>query len=669
MTPPADVNRDERILVLAPTGNDARLAANFLQNAGLVVEICRNVPELLRQLANGCGALLLAEETLSVDVVPLFTAALARQPSWSDLPIGLVTSGGELSQQHLERLRAFGQNANVTLLERPFRPMTLVRTFEVALRTRRRQYQFRDLLSEVQTNGARIRRILEQTAVGIAETDLTGRFTLVNDRYCEIVRRSREQLLAMHMRDLVYPNDVNMSVERFQALIAGQMSSYVIEKRYIDPNGVAVWVQDHISGIRGHDDVICGITIASADITERKAAEEAAMRARDEAVAASRAKDAFVAALSHELRTPLNPVLLLASDGAQNPDYSAAARADFENIVRNVSLEARLIDDLLDLTRITQGKLTLERQRQDIHAILRDALSTVEADVRSRRIKLKLDLAASAPIVIGDAVRLQQIFWNVLKNAVKFTPIRGTIAVATRTELAPPRVVVTVTDNGVGMSPAELGRIFQAFAQGDHATDGGARRFGGLGLGLAISKSIVELHAGKITAHSEGRGTGATFTIELPLVASAIGAPAPDLAPPAAPAPTGESATSSGPRVLLVEDHDSTRNALMTLLTRRNFEVFPAGSVREALVIAGHVEIDLLVSDIGLPDGSGYDLMRDLRAVHGLRGIALTGYGMDQDIALSREAGFTAHLTKPVDVRSLDKALDLVKAPTTSNAH
>ena len=395
--------------------------------------------------------------------------------------------------------------------------------------------------------------------------------------------------------------------------------------------------------------------MASADITARKRAEQAAESARDEAVAASRAKDDFLAALSHELRTPLNPVLLLASEGANNPHYPPSARADFETITRNVTLEARLFEDLLDLTRITRRKLNLDLQILDFHESLRDALTTVEDDIKQRKITLRREFTAHPLMVSGDSVRLQQVVWNVLKNAVKFTPPGGSVTVVTR-RTDDRRAVVTVTDTGIGMSEDELARIFKTFAQGDHAAGSGAHRFGGLGLGLAISKTLTELHGGTITATSEGHDKGATFTIELPVTDTP--GPAPSVADARrSPANPPFEAEGAPIRILVVEDHEPTRIALTRLLVRRKFEVFSAASCAEASAIAARERVDLLLSDVGLPDGSGYDLMRELRLAHGLRGVALTGYGKDEDIAFSRDAGFTAHLTKPIDVRSLDKVL------------
>jgi CheY-like chemotaxis protein len=269
---------------------------------------------------------------------------------------------------------------------------------------------------------------------------------------------------------------------------------------------------------------------------------------------------------------------------------------------------------------------------------------------QQKKIALTQDFRAEEYVVSGDPVRLQQIFWNVLKNAVKFTPEAGKITVKTFAKNG--AIFIEIIDTGIGMNAAELKRVFNAFAQGDHA-EGGSHRFGGLGLGLAISQKLAELHSGVIQAASAGRDQGATFTIRLPLCAAADrkdGLKDSVL-------PKDFQKLARGNRILLVEDHEPTRTALAQLLTRRNFEVLTAASVLEALELAAKNKIDLLISDIGLPDGSGYTLMGELRKLYGLNGIALTGYGMDEDVAHSQKAGFVAHLTKPVRIQSLDSAL------------
>jgi PAS domain S-box-containing protein len=417
-------------------------------------------------------------------------------------------------------------------------------------------------------------------------------------------------------------------------------------------DGRLIEVMLTISPVKDGDGKVIGVSKIVRDITQQKHAERELKRIHQEVVAASRAKDDFLAALSHELRTPLNPVLLLASEAAEDSTLAPEIRAQFATIRNNVELEARLIDDLLDITSIAREKLPLNLQPADIHAVLHNALDTVSAEITQKQIVLSLDLQAERPTVFGDAVRLQQVFWNVLKNAVKFTPETEKISIATRAENG--EVAVTVTDTGIGMNAQEIERIFNAFAQGDHALNGRSHRFGGLGLGLSICKSLVALHAGSIQAASAGSGKGATFIIRLPLLKETHSEKT-KIPQPVLP---GDSKMALGDkRILLVEDHEPTRLALASLLTRRNYEVVSAASVAEARDHASKTKIDFLISDIGLPDGDGYSLMNELKKLYGLEGIALTGYGMEEDIARSHRAGFVTHLTKPIHVRALENAL------------
>ncbi len=384
----------------------------------------------------------------------------------------------------------------------------------------------------------------------------------------------------------------------------------------------------------------------------RLAAEAAKGRAED----ATRAKDDFLAALSHELRTPLNPALLLATSLAEDPELPAHVRDDINVIARGIALQARLVDDLLDITSITGGKLRLDLRPIDAHAALRHAYEILRADVRAQDIEVTHELAAPRHTIHADAVRLQQIFWNVLKNAVKFTPSGGAVTVRTANPAEKPETLqVEITDNGIGIEPEMLGRVFDAFIQEEH--DRG-HRFGGMGLGLAISHRLVELQNGRIEAESEGRGHGATFRIELPL--AEVETSTDDLPVAATPAATAASARN----ILLVEDHEQTRTTLMQLLRRRGHKVIGVGSMEAARAHAG--DCDLLISDLGLPDGDGYELMAELSHAHGLPGIALSGYGMEQDIAKSRASGFCAHLTKPVDIRTLDTAIAAAPHPVAA---
>lgn len=366
--------------------------------------------------------------------------------------------------------------------------------------------------------------------------------------------------------------------------------------------------------------------------------------AREEAEQANRAKDQFLAMLSHELRTPLTPVLLATTLLERSPDLPRHLCEQAQMIRRNVELEARLIDDLLDLTRVSRGKLQLNLTTTDVQEVLGRAVEICGAE---RGSDLVMELGAARHHVRGDPARLQQVFWNLMNNAAKFTPVGRRITIRSRNVEDDGVIEIDVSDTGVGIEPEILPRLFNAFEQGDSTR---ARRFGGLGLGLAITKALVEAHGGTVTARSGGLGMGATFTVRLPVVA-----PAPERG--LEPAEQGEQSMQKRARVLLVEDHDETLQVMAMLLTRLGHEVTTASTIKGALAAAGEKRFDLVISDLGLPDGLGYELMRSLGAGERLRGIALSGYGMSEDIRLSREAGFAEHLVKPVDLRKLEEAM------------
>jgi len=433
---------------------------------------------------------------------------------------------------------------------------------------------------------------------------------------------------------------------RAYAVRAFKRSGEVVVVLAVTENQPRAWTEDEM---RLLESVIARVW----PMVERARSEAALRIARDEALAASRAKDNFLATLSHELRTPLNPVLLLASEAAADARLPPAVRTDFETIVRNVTLEARLIDDLLDLTRIAHDKLTLNAVPLDAHGVLRHVLGTMRQEAREKRIELVTHLGAAASGVAADDARLQQVFFNVLRNAVKFTPAGGRIDVGTANPVERPGVLaIEISDTGIGLTAEELTRVFDPFAQGSSTEGTDGSHYGGLGLGLAIARRIAELHGGSLTGRSEGRGRGAIFCIELPLVPGRETTAVASVAMPA-----DDTSQAAPRRILLVEDHEPSRLALGRLLRNRGMEVVHAASVAEAVRCAGESSFDLVISDLGLPDGSGYDLLRTLRAAHGCRGIALSGYGAEADLARSREAGFLAHLTKPVEVGALDRAI------------
>jgi signal transduction histidine kinase len=382
-------------------------------------------------------------------------------------------------------------------------------------------------------------------------------------------------------------------------------------------------------------------------LTERAQVERQLKDARDEAEAASSAKDQFIAVLSHELRTPLTPVAMTAAALEMDPELPERFRMDLGMIRRNIDLETKLIDDLLDLSRVTSGKLALRMQPVSVHDLLVSSFAICKSDLQSKQIRFSTDLGAPNDHVVADAARLQQVFWNLIKNGVKFTPDGGTIEVNTRQ--LDGHLRIEVIDNGVGIPPPVLPRIFNAFDQGDLRTN---RQFGGLGLGLAISRAIVEVHGGKIAAESGGADRGSTFVIDLPTTHAELPRPSKPDRIVAAPPAEGRKW-----RVLLAEDHPDTARVLQRLLALSGYDVKHAPTVAGALELLDAEPFDLIVSDVGLPDASGYDLIRHVRQRSAIPAVALSGYGMDSDLERSRAAGFSEHLTKPVNFDLLQETM------------
>jgi PAS domain S-box-containing protein len=463
--------------------------------------------------------------------------------------------------------------------------------------------------------------------------------------------------------DIIFtPEDRHDGAPEREAAIALRDGRATNERWHVRKDGTRFWGSGAMMVMRDHHGPPLGLLKIMRDQTEEQETKQAleqsqaelmaalrsAEQAGAEAVAAGRAKDQFLATLSHELRTPLNPVLMIASEAVADPTLSPQVRSDFEVVRQNIELEARLIEDMLDISRITQGKLSLRREDVDLHQILRETVEMTRPGSAEKEIVPALKLNAMRSHVYGDPARLKQVFVNLLNNAIKFTPVAGSVVVETMNAEDKEEITVKVSDTGIGLTPDELTRVFHAFAQGSHAEEGGSL-YGGLGLGLAIVETLVVKHGGHVTATSPGRGLGATFTVDLPLGSGS----------------THRADTSGGGsghpmsvpkwRILLVEDHAHTRVALERMLIRRGHAVTVAGSKAEAHEAASRQTFDLLVSDIGLPDGDGYQLIGELRAVQtGLTGIALSGYGMENDVRRSSEAGFVAHLVKPVSVSKLD---------------
>ncbi|HEV8607868.1 MAG TPA: PAS domain S-box protein [Tepidisphaeraceae bacterium] len=499
-------------------------------------------------------------------------------------------------------------------------------------------------LAEVQ---ARLAAIVESSDDAIISKTLDGIITTWNRGAERIFGFQAEEVIGRAINIIIPPDRHNEEPAILNQLRAGQRVDH-FETIRMTRDGRLIDVSVTISPVRDGEGKIVGASKIARNITLQKQIQSELEIAKEAAEQASRAKDHFLSVLSHELRTPLTPVLATLSFLEKQPDLPEELRSQLGMLRRNVETEARLVDDLLDLTRITRGKVKLDQEVVDVHEILRAAIGMMQPEIDNKGLELTTGLRARLHHVWADSGRLQQVFLNLLSNAVKFTPSGGAIAVRTNDDAVSGKLWVEVTDNGLGIGPELRERLFNAFEQSEQS-----RRQGGLGLGLSIARSLIEMHGGSITASSPGVGAGSTFKVELKTV------------PPirAAVAPAGAPATlMERCRVLLVEDHIDTRKVMARLLQSFGCTVTEAASVGEALAAADHADFDVLLSDIGLPDGSGTQIMIELKRRKPIKGIAVSGFGQDYDLQQSRDAGFEMHLIKPISVQTLRDTITRVTA-------
>ena len=517
------------------------------------------------------------------------------------------------------------------------------------------------------------RRLFDHNMDAVFALDRLGRFVEINPAAERLCRYAQVELFGRSFSDLCVAEDLETANRFFLQAITGDARNLelTIVRRDGRQRKVFVTGTPIMEG-----DAICGIFCIARDITRRKRMEAELCAARFETEQAVRTKDRFLSVVSHELRTPLNPVLAMVQVLQERADLSPELCEAMGMIRRNLELEARLIDDLLDLSRIRRGRLELMHDLTDVHARIRNVLRLCEADARSGKMEVELHLDATSHQLLADPGRVQQVIWNLLKNAIKYTPSGGRITVRTRNvtgiaefpmTLLPsnqdsadnvhvrPRVhasdqrfiVVEVVDTGVGISPEDLTGIFDSFER----LGADSPLFDGVGLGLTISRALVELHGGRIWAHSEGLGQGAVFTIALPLREVEERQKAVHRPPSTGHTPLPKC------RILLVEDHPDTAKVMTYLLRSYGYAVTTATTVSAAIAAIKDATFDLLVSDIGLPDGTGLDVMNYLRQESQIPGIALSGFGMEEDVARSRSAGFSEHLVKPINLKQFEAAL------------
>ena len=512
-------------------------------------------------------------------------------------------------------------------------------------RTVGRVWSFRDVTERRRADivARRLAAIVSSSDDAIVGKDLNSIVTSWNAGAERMFGYSASEMIGTSILRLIPPGHQEEEHDILTRIRRGERRD-PIETVRVRKDGTRIDVSITVSPIKDSNGNVIGASKVARDISERKRAEEKLHAARIAAEEASKAKDDFLAVLSHELRTPLTPALAAATYLAEHKDLLPEFRAEVVAITRNVKLEARLIDDLLDLTRISSGKIPLRREHVDAHTLFGTALQIARADMLAKEIEFVMDLAASDHYVDADPVRIQQVFWNLLNNAVKFTDRGGRITV--RSSNNDGRFILEITDTGIGIEPEQQDRIFEAFEQGGRST---TRQFGGLGLGLAISKKLMDLHGGLLTVQSEGKGRGSSFRATLDAVAK----------------PSLESVSAASERagstrklnLLLVDDHADTRLILGRLLEKSGHKVSRANCAADAIKLLEQERFDALISDIGLPDRSGYELISEAKQRQTLQGIALSGYGMEEDVSRSLGAGFDYHLTKPIDFHELQSLL------------
>ena len=609
-------------------------------------------------------------QVLDQNGVPLFTTDFkANSGTLSPVGQNLIKEIGRNRRGHIERnekLYSFSPVEStgwMAIVEQPkavaYKPvhdllqrMTVLAGWLIALTAvfawlggkfhRRQTESARRLEREVIFN----EKILANMPTGIAFIDpASRRFLQANDAFTQMAHRFGGLPPRQDITQSTYDDVKIAPAGAMERVLSFGTPFQLIEQPFKDEGGMTHFVNVNLLRLQGSQQTIQGILYLVEDRTRD-------VTLRQELIGANAAKDQFLALLSHELRNPLSPVIAMVGElEASTPD-SPDVRQALAVIRRNVELEARLIDDLLDVTRIAKGKLQLTFETVSVHETLQRAYEICRDEAESKHIQVESQLRADQSYIDGDPARLQQVFWNLIKNSVKFTPDGGHITLET-VNPRPEEIEIRVIDTGIGIETEKIDKIFNAFEQGQTSI---TRRFGGLGLGLAISKAMVDAHGGKIRVESRGRDQGATFSITLRTVA--------------APALAGNGAETKPPqdlrkrrfdqrprRLLVVDDHHDTCTGMKMMLERRGYDITVAYSADQALEQARGQEFDLIISDIGLPDRSGYELMQELQNIRSLRGIALSGFGMEHDVSKARAAGFSEHLTKPINFERLEQAI------------
>ena len=655
-----------RLLILAPTTRDGGLAQAMLQRAGIACDCFADLASLCDALEQGAGAVLFPEDALEQSQSGRLAGYLASQPAWSDLPVLVLARPGAVSVDVARAMDLFG---NVTVLERPMRVAALVSAVRSALRARQRQYQLRDHLAQRERTEHLLRQSFEEMQT-LLETLPIGVF-IAHDPECRRItgNRSASELLRMSSGDnlsksaapgeapahfRVCRDGVELPAHELplqRAARGERVRGEAVDQVFDD--GTVLNTVVSAMPLFDAQDKPRGAVGAIMDVTEHKR-NESALRDAD------RRKDEFLAILAHELRNPLAPIRNSLHLLRMTNPHDPTARRVCVMMERQVDVMVRLVDDLLEVSRITRGTISLRKETVEAAVVVRRTVEANRALIEAAGHRLVLDLPAEPLMLDADPIRLDQVIANLLNNAAKYTDPGGEIRLAVHREGA--AVAISVRDTGVGLAPEKLSNVFDLFMQVDPH---GRRAQGGLGIGLTLVKRLVELHGGRVEAHSEGPGHGSEFVVRLPLAAATASHPAPD------PALTAAARPRKSRRVLIVDDNRDAAESLALLLGMIGADARVEHSGPDALQTMKAYQPAIVMLDIGMPGMDGHEVARCIRErpeFDDVVLVALTGWGQEEDRRRSRAAGFDHHLTKPAALVDLQALLGQLEERDKSHA-
>jgi signal transduction histidine kinase/DNA-binding response OmpR family regulator len=684
-------NRPLRILLLAPTGRDAETTVQILARAGFASQAVQDAEELCGEIDAGAGLVIVTAEALTPRSMRRLAETFQAQPPWSEVPLMIFVAQPEMDRA-ARSFEALGPRAHVTLVDRPIHVKTLLSSVRTSLRSRLRQYDMRDLLEEQQkllekerASALRLSGLAEASLVIASALSLDDVLQMITDQAAKVIN-SRFALIWLKVQETAGTrtivaissgadrtrDSVDAGAEQVFDAIATEIRGSIrltpeqlaklggdgffedvpallaapLLEREGGAAGLLMLAETPVAAFTTDDETVLIQLAQMASVAVQNA------RLYREAQDANRAKDDFLATLAHELRTPMTGILgwvqMLKIDGVGQRDVDAA----IEMIESSTRVQARLVEDLLDVSRIIAGKLRVDLAPVELRPVVEAVVEMFRTRAEERHITLDVDAEERPLSVYGDETRLHQVIWNLLSNAIKFTPEGGRVAVELRCSES--KATLRVSDTGQGISPDFLPHVFERFRQFDNST---VRQQAGLGLGLAIVRHLVTLHGGHVSVASEGIGKGTTFTITLPLLAVRV---QPSELEELRSKP--EVPKLDGLKVLVVDDDDEAGNLVCLVLSQLGADAHSVTSVGEAVKMLRTFPADIVVSDIAMPGEDGYALMRRLREIEPELGrhiptMALTAYGRPEDRTRILASGFQKYIQKPVEPVELARAI------------